>query len=304
MERVSEEKKNVSRKKRINAIRNFILIGIPVTLVFLIVVCVFLLVKVFSLQKQIDMLYTSKTGTTYQAALAEDSKNEEEAVQDELEHSVSNSAILAGSKVYLTFDDGPSENTSRILDILDQYNVKATFFVIGKTDDVSKEAYKAIVERGHTLGMHSFSHQYSNLYSSLDSFKSDFFQLQNYLYEVTGTRPIFYRFPGGSSNRVSKVDMKELINFLEEEGIEYFDWNDSSGDSTGKNYSTQQLAENVIANINTKGDTYVLMHDTTDKIRTVEALPVIIEKLLDMDLNLVAINGNSVPVHHIEANEE
>lgn len=99
-------------------------------------------------------------------------------------------------KVYLTFEDGPSTNTQQILDILKQYNVKATFFVIGKTDDLSKEMYKKIVEEGHTLGMHSYSHKYSVIYDSMSAFEQDFNQIHDYLKEVTGVELQILSFSG------------------------------------------------------------------------------------------------------------
>ena len=89
-------------------------------------------------------------------------------------------------KVYLTFDDGPSGNTSRILDILAEYDVKATFFVVGKEEEQYQELYKRIVDEGHTLGMHSYSHKYDEIYQSVDSFAQDMSKLQEFLYETTG----------------------------------------------------------------------------------------------------------------------
>lgn len=113
-------------------------------------------------------------------------------------------------RVYLTFDDGPSANTDRILDILAQYGVKATFFVVGK--EGYTDQYRRIVEDGHTLAMHSYSHRYNEVYASLDSYKADLTKLHDYLYELTGEDCRFVRFPGGSSNTVSKVSMWDLID--------------------------------------------------------------------------------------------
>lgn len=151
-------------------------------------------------------------------------------------------------RVYFTFDDGPSANTDRILDILDQYGVKATFFVVGK--DKYQEQYKRIVEDGHTLGMHSYSHKYNEIYASLDAYKQDLTQLHDFLYELTGEDCNIVRFPGGSSNTISKVDMWELIDYLDSEGMVYFDWNVASGDATGGKKSASQIVRNVLDNIN------------------------------------------------------
>ena len=114
-------------------------------------------------------------------------------------------------KVYLTFDDGPSIYTDEILDILDRYHVKATFFVVGKDGSEAEAALQRIVEDGHTLGMHSYSHKYKELYESLDSFTEDFARIRDDIYQATGVESVYYRFPGGSSNTVSNIDMHLLI---------------------------------------------------------------------------------------------
>lgn len=108
-------------------------------------------------------------------------------------------------KVYLTFDDGPADNTDAILKVLKKYNVKATFFVVGKTDEYSKKMYQRIVDEGHTLGLHSYSHKYSEIYQNLNSYKNDLTKLSDLIYDVTGVRSRYVRFPGGSSNQVSDV---------------------------------------------------------------------------------------------------
>ena len=201
--------------------------------------------------------------------------------------------------VYLTFDDGPSTYTDEILDILDEYNVKATFFVCGKPNAKYTELYKRIVSDGHTLGMHSYSHKYSELYASLDSFKEDTDKLRIFLYETTGVWAKFYRFPGGSSNTVSKVDMHELTGYLEDSDVTFFDWNVSAGDDrAGANKET--IYANIINNVPKFKHCVVLMHDAADKKSTVDALPEIIEALQAMeDTVIVPITEDTLPVQHI-----
>ena len=201
--------------------------------------------------------------------------------------------------VYLTFDDGPSTNTDEILDILEQHNVKATFFVCGKPNAKYTDLYKRIVNDGHTLGMHSYSHKYSELYSSLDSFKEDTDKLRIFLYETTGVWSSFYRFPGGSSNTVSKVDMHELIDYLEGSDVTFFDWNVSAGDDkAGANKDT--IYANIVNNVPRFKHCVVLMHDAADKKSTVEALPEIIEAIQAMDDTvIVPITEDTLPVQHI-----
>lgn len=202
-------------------------------------------------------------------------------------------------KVYLTFDDGPSIYTNDILDILDRYQVKATFFVVGKEGTDAEEALQRIVEDGHTLGMHSYSHKYKELYESMDSFTQDFEQIRDYIYQATGVESVYYRFPGGSSNTVSEIDMQEFIDYLENRGVEYYDWNVSSGDGGSRKMSTDTLLENCTKDIDTRDTSIVLLHDSAEKPTTVEALPEIIENILARpDTVLLPITENTKPVHH------
>ena len=204
-------------------------------------------------------------------------------------------------EVYLTFDDGPSIYTDEILDILADHDVKATFFVTGKTDDVSVEAYKRIVEDGHTLGMHSYSHRYSQIYASKESFVGDLNKLQEYLYEVTGVWSRYYRFPGGSSNTASTVNMSELIDYLTEQDITYFDWNIVSGDASGQSLSTDTIYNNCISRLTNFNEAVILMHDAADKHSTVEALPRIIESIQEMDDTVILpISDDTFPIQHRE----
>lgn len=202
-------------------------------------------------------------------------------------------------KVYLTFDDGPSIYTNDILDILDRYQVKATFFVVGKEGTDAEEALQRIVEDGHTLGMHSYSHKYKELYESMDSFTRDFEQIRDYVYQATGVESVYYRFPGGSSNTVSEIDMHEFIDYLESQGVEYYDWNVSSGDGGSMKLTTDALLENCTKNIDTRDTSIILLHDSAEKPTTVEALPEIIENILARpDTVILPITENTKPVHH------
>lgn len=206
-------------------------------------------------------------------------------------------------KVYLTFDDGPSENTAKILDILKERNIKATFFVIGQEDEESQALYRRIVAEGHTLGMHSFSHKYDVIYKSLDAFKEDMEHLRSYLKEVTGVTPTIMRFPGGSSNKVSNVDIKELIRYVKEQGITYYDWNVVSGDATSQVYTPDQLVENVMNDVVKYDTSVVLMHDASAKASTVDALEPMIDQLQALGAELLPIDENTKPIQHIKAED-
>ena len=204
--------------------------------------------------------------------------------------------------VYLTFDDGPSIYTDEILDILAEYDVKATFFVCGKPDAKYTDSYKRIVDEGHTLGMHSYSHKYSDIYSSVDAFSEDFKKLRHFLYDTTDVLPRYYRFPGGSSNKVTKVDIHELMDVLEADGVTYFDWNVSAGDDRA-GATKDTIYNNIVGNIPKFKHCIVLMHDAADKKSTVEALPEVIEALQAMDDTvIVPITDDTLPVQHINNN--
>lgn len=231
-------------------------------------------------------------------------KNNESLKKENIKESSevsSNTGILPDEnvpKVYLTFDDGPSDNTDRILDILAENDVKATFFTVGHTDDASASHYKRILREGHTLAMHSYSHKYSKVYESESAFKKDYTKISKLLRKYIGSKPLYYRFPGGSSNSVSKVPMSDLITFLEAEGVTYFDWNVASGDADKEPLTAEEIYKNVIDGVNGKDTSVVLMHDLAGKDSTVEALPRIIKKLLDEGYRILPIDENTEPVHH------
>lgn len=204
-------------------------------------------------------------------------------------------------KVYLTFDDGPSPNTEELLDILAEYNVKATFFVTGKNKEGYGDIYRRIVDEGHTLGMHSYSHEYHTIYASLENFQEDMETLQDFLYQETGTLSKFYRFPGGSSNKVSKTDIHELIDYLDTKDISYFDWNISGGDAAGVPVGSDQIINRVMSNMESHRVAVVLLHDAADKHSTVEALPGLIEKIRAMNdgTQILPITEDTEPIRHM-----
>ena len=114
--------------------------------------------------------------------------------------------------------------------------------------------------------MHSYSHKYNEIYESKESFAEDLTKLRDYLYEVTGVESRLYRFPGGSFNTVSQVDMGELIDYLAEQEITYFDWNVSSGDASGKTLSVEQIVDNCTENMDYYNNAFILLHDSKEKI--------------------------------------
>lgn len=204
-------------------------------------------------------------------------------------------------KVYITFDDGPSIYTEEILDILAQYHVKATFFVTGKGKESYGDTYRRIVEEGHTLGMHSYSHEYINIYASLGNFRSDLEFLRDYLYDETGVASNVYRFPGGSSNQVSRTDIHEMTAYLNAMGIRYFDWNISAGDATSAAVSSEQIVDRVMSELPSRQVAVILMHDAADKHTTVEALPELIREIQAMGdgTEILPITEDTMLIQHV-----
>ena len=211
-------------------------------------------------------------------------------------------ALQDGRKVvYLTFDDGPSHNTERILDILDEYNVKATFFTIGNEAEEFVDVYKRIIEDGHSLGMHSYSHKYSEIYKSVEAFDADFNKVSGYIESVTGVAPKLYRFPGGSSNLVSAIPMENFIRYLNEKNVTYFDWNVSAQDAEGKELPVETMLDNIFKDINKKDICVVLMHDSDDLGTTVDMLPELLKRLVEMDAVILPITENTTLIQHIDS---
>lgn len=321
LEAQPEEVQRAARKKRVQRLKKIIIITLITTILFLIILSIFLLLRTFRLEKQIEELrqiVLSRKAEEEDIDFAEE--EDIEAVQtetveiepqaslnmeiplpeifDEEEEEESRESVKMRN-VYLTFDDGPSAYTDEILDILKEYDVKATFFVVGKEGEKYEALYKRIVEEGHTLGMHSYSHKYSEIYASKENFAEDFVRLRDYLYDITGVESRFYRFPGGSSNTVSKIDMSNFIEYLGEQDVIYFDWNVSSGDASSGGVSVEQIIDNCVENVESFNNVVILMHDSQEKRTTVEALPSVIEKLFAYEnTQIVPITDDTEPVQH------
>lgn len=207
-------------------------------------------------------------------------------------------------RIYLTFDDGPSVYTGDILDVLKEYNVKATFFVNGKEGEWADEALKRIVDEGHTLGMHSYSHEYEQIYASVEDFAADYEMLHEHILYVTGYDSKVYRFPGGSSNHISKIDIREFGKYLADRGTTYYDWNISSKDASKVPLSVNAIVKNCTQDLDKLDDCMILCHDAKSKATTVEALPILIERIMEMeDVEFLPITENTPLIQHISLNE-
>lgn len=206
--------------------------------------------------------------------------------------------------IYLTFDDGPSlSSTPEILDILKKYKIHGTFFIINYGDDKNKLAIvKRAIKEGNTVALHSYSHDYSRIYKSSDVFMDNLKQLHDKLKNDTGYEAFCMRFPGGSSNTISKNYcsgiMTELAGKVQEEGYLYNDWNVDSTDASGNNVPADRLIASVKKECSKNTFNVVLMHDTDAKATTVKALPEIIEWGLEEGYSFKAITKNSPTFHH------
>ena len=177
--------------------------------------------------------------------------------------------------------------------------MKATFFVTGEAALSHPERYKAIVDAGHSIGMHSYSHKYSEIYASVDNFGSDLTKLQEFITETTGVTPTIYRFPGGSSNTVSRIPMSTFCDYLADNEINYYDWNVSSKDASNPMRSKDEIVRNCTKDLEGFKNAMILMHDSNSKTSTVEALPEIIEAIQKMENTvLLPITDDAVVIHH------
>lgn len=198
--------------------------------------------------------------------------------------------------IYLTFDDGPGPYTRQLLDVLDKYGVKATFFV---TNSGYSEEMKQIVKRGHSIGIHTVSHEYAAIYASPEAYFADLYKMQNIIYETTGVKTTLMRFPGGGSNTISKKSCEGIMTILTEAvqdaGFQYFDWNVDSNDAGGAK-DPETVLENVIKGIKSVGTSIVLQHDIHDY--SVEAVEKIIKWGKDNGYDFQPLTENSPAFHH------
>ncbi len=182
---------------------------------------------------------------------------------------------------YLTFDDGPSLTTCEILNVLDEYDVKATFFVLGCTiTEEGEDCLKAMVEQGHTIGIHTYSHSYKKIYASVEAYLDDFYQDYQLIYETTGVRVNIFRFPWGSNNGYNKHIKKELVAEMERRGFTYYDWNVSAEDSVG-NPTANRIKKNIMKDLDRFDNPIILMHDASVNKLTAKTLPDVIESIIE-----------------------
>ena len=248
---------------------------------------------------QVDSTVDTENAGTYRVVytVSDNSGNTAEVIRPV---TVSNPDDYKGV-VYLTFDDGPSSNiTPAILDILKEKGVKATFFIINWSDG-NADLIKREVEEGHTIGLHSYSHVYSEDYKDDDSYMNGIYDLRKKLYDLTGYDSKLLRFPGGSSNTISKDLNPGVMTRLSErvikEGYRYFDWNVSSGDAGGTR-SVDVEFHNVVDNLSYDRANVVLMHDFGNSSVTRDSLANIIDWCLENGYRIEPITEATPMVTH------
>ena len=208
------------------------------------------------------------------------------------------------SEIYLTFDDGPSNDiTPQILDILKEENVHATFFVINFSQN-KEELIKRERDEGHSIGLHGYSHEYKKIYKSEETYMNNLNDLQTKVEKVTGVKSIITRFPGGSSNTVSRFNkgvMTKLVKDVEDAGYKYYDWNVDSDDA-GHAKNKEQVYNNVTSGLKKDRANVDLMHDFEKNNKTLDALKDIIKygKENGYSFNKISSSSDLVVHHHVQ----
>lgn len=199
--------------------------------------------------------------------------------------------------VYLTFDDGPSKNTYSVLHYLEKHNVKATFFVVPSRTDECFELLRKITEAGHSIGVHSASHDYKKIYASTEAYLEDFYEAWSIIYEATGVKTEIFRFPGGSVNDFNEGVRDEIIAEMTRRGFRYFDWNVDSNDAGGATWT--EMYNSVPADIAGNYRSVVLMHDSGMRDNTVYVLDDVLRVLVGEGYKLDSIHNDTKPVQFV-----
>lgn len=292
------------RKKRVKRIKK-IIVGTAIVLLLLpTIMCLFLLVKVHSLEKQIETITKVSDSGVVKAQEKEVKTTKAPKKASTAEPTIKPTDDTTTKKVYLTFDDGPGSQTGEILDILKKNHVKATFFVTGKEDASSKKIYQRIVKEGHTLAMHSYSHIQDVIYDSKEAFEKDLKQINRCLYEATGVHTKFYRFPGGSSTQNTSLPIQNFIDVLKKNHYLYLDWNVISPDINNANATKEQVVTGVMQGVDAYDTAVVLMYDVADKPMTVKALPSIIKQIKAKNYELLPVDESMILIQHNNGNQE
>lgn len=269
-----------------------------IAIIFFIIICIVLILVVKELQKQVTYgrictLYSeqrevarSKEQLLLQQIQEEARKAKLPQLTDIGKNNVKNLYHSDKKRVFLTFDDGPSQNvTTRILDILKQENIKATFFVLGSRVELNTDVLKREYEEGHYIASHGYSHIYSQIYASpqsvIDEYNKSVIAIRNAIGEQE-YNPHLFRFPGGYKGGKYADIKSEAAAILEQNDIMYVDWNSLTSDSAGYT-TTEQFLTEIDKTVGKRQSVVVLMHDAGNKQTTADALPSIISYFRDRE---------------------
>lgn len=247
--------------------------------------------------KEIVDYLNEKNGWTQ--ASTQPQKSPYEDIHADMSVTAPENYVREDNTVYLTFDDGPSENTYSILQYLRDYNIKATFFVVPNRSEYCYTLLKAIAADGHSIGIHSASHKYEQIYASVEAFLDDFYDAWNMVYEATGIKCEIFRFPGGSVNDYNEATRDDIIKEMSRRGFRHFDWSVDSGDAAGASWTQMwnSVPADIEANYEKNFRSVVLMHDSNGTPNTILVLGDLLKKFAsEGKYKFDKINGDTQPV--------
>lgn len=240
------------------------------------------------------------TNTTETQAKPTENKTQTNKVSENKAAESKTTTSNGKSIAYLTFDDGPSSITNSVLDILKKYNVKATFFVIN-SGSYNKTTLQREVNEGHTIGLHAYDHNYAIAYKDDNSYLDGIDKLRAKVKADTGFDSHYIRFPGGSSNTISKRYSKGIMSRItktaKQRGYKYYDWN-VDDDDAGRARTADDCYNNVVRELRPNRSNIVLMHDFGTNKKILEALPRIIEYCQKNGYTMLPIDDNTPEIHH------
>lgn len=201
--------------------------------------------------------------------------------------------------IYLTFDDGPSTLTDKFLDVLSENQIKGTFFLIGDSISAHSDTVKRIYDEGHSIGLHTCSHEYKIIYKNHYNFLKEMKQCQDEIYKVTGTRPNLIRFPGGSSKHLTKAYVDEIHG----KGYRIFDWNAYMSDGINYKIPPDSLYKEATSSTVRFYPIILLMHCDSVNKNTLQALPSVIKYYRDKGFEFRAIT-NDTPEYYFPVKKQ
>lgn len=297
------------RRKKIGRIKTGIVMTIGIWMIVSFLVIIILSIVVIRLNSKVSKLENKLTtiSTISQKTESNDSANtnqEKVTKYDNVVREIDSEDNFYSEgdkrKVYLTFDSVPGDHTNEVLDALAEKNVKATFFVSGDLSGEYDDIYRRIVNEGHTIGMSSFCNSFDELYKSEEAFTTDLDKISNYIESVTGVKPKYYRFLGGSMNEITNIDMVDFAKILKDRGITYFDWNVNSGDTSSQN-TVDDVVNNVKEGVTQYKTSVVCLHDVSYESTTAYAISSLVDELFSMDAEILPIDENTYVIQYIKA---